>query len=234
MYQSGRDQVTVRAIRAGLTYLGAYAPNKIITNEDLERTLDTSDEWIRTRTGIRKRHVAADDEFTSDMAIRSVEDLIARNGKSAIEGVELVIVATNTPDAFFPATAALVQNHFELQAGGFDLLAACPGWIYALSAARAYVESGQFSKVLAIGSEALTKVVDWEDRATAVLFGDGAGACVVEAVPEPFIQHRTRSFTSSQMITWFLVGCFCLSLHFVFFLSLVLSLVFVLKKTSTN
>ena len=186
MYQSGRDQVTVRAIRAGLTYLGAYAPNKIITNEDLERTLDTSDEWIQTRTGIRKRHVAADDEFTSDMAIRSVEDLIARNGKSAIEGVELVIVATNTPDAFFPATAALVQNHFELQAGGFDLLAACPGWIYALSAARAYVESGQFSKVLAIGSEALTKVVDWEDRATAVLFGDGAGACVVEAVPEPF------------------------------------------------
>ena len=186
MYQSGRDQVTVRAIRAGLTYLGAYAPNKIITNEDLERTLDTSDEWIRTRTGIRKRHVAADDEFTSDMAIRSVEDLIARNGKSAIEGVELVIVATNTPDAFFPATAALVQNHFELKAGGFDLLAACPGWIYALSVARAYVESGHFSKVLAIGSEALTKVVDWEDRGTAVLFGDGAGACVVEAVPEPF------------------------------------------------
>ena len=186
MCQSGRDQVTVRAIRAGLTYLGAYAPSKIMTNEDLERTLDTSDEWIQTRTGIRKRHVAADDEFTSDMAIRSVEDLIARNGKSAIEGVELVIVATNTPDAFFPATAALVQNHFELKAGGFDLLAACPGWIYALSAARAYVESGQFTKVLAIGSEALTKIVDWEDRATAVLFGDGAGACVVEAVPEPF------------------------------------------------
>ena len=186
VYQSGRDQVTVTARRAGLTYLGAYAPKTIITNKDLEETLDTSDEWIRTRTGIRKRHVAADDEFTSDMAIRSVEDLIARNGKSAIEGVELVIVATNTPDAFFPATAALVQNHFELKAGGFDLLAACPGWIYALSVARAYVESGHFSKVLAIGSEALTKVVDWEDRGTAVLFGDGAGACVVEAVPEPF------------------------------------------------
>ena len=186
MRQTGRDEVTVRAIRAGLTSLGAYAPTKIITNEDLEKILDTSDEWIRTRTGIRKRHVAADDEFTSDMAIRSVEDLIARDGESAIEGVELVIVATNTPDALFPATAALVQNHFKLKAGAFDLLAACPGWIYALSAARAYVESGQFSKVLAIGSEALTKIVDWEDRSTAVLFGDGAGACVVEAVPEPF------------------------------------------------
>jgi 3-oxoacyl-[acyl-carrier-protein] synthase-3 len=186
MRKTGRDDVTVRSIRAGLTSLGAYAPKKIVTNKDLEKILDTSDEWIRTRTGIRKRHVAADDEFTSDLAIRSVEDLIARGGEAAIEGVELVIVATNTPDALFPSTAALVQNHFGLKAGAFDLLAACPGWIYALSVARAYVESGQYGKVLAIGAEALTKIVDWEDRSTAVLFGDGAGACVVEAVPEPF------------------------------------------------
>lgn len=169
-----------------MTALGAYAPSKVITNADLEKVLDTSDEWIRTRTGIRKRHVAADNEFTSDLAVRSVEDLVARHGEGALEGVEFVIVATNTPDALFPATAALVQDHFGLKAGAFDLLAACPGWIYALSVAKAYVESGQYRKVLTIGAEALTKVVDWEDRSTAVLFGDGAGASVVEAVPEPY------------------------------------------------
>ncbi len=178
--------MTSRAARAGVTALGAYAPSKVITNADLEKVLDTSDEWIRTRTGIRKRHVAADNEFTSDLAVRSVEDLVARHGEGALDGVEFVIVATNTPDALFPATAALVQDHFGLKAGAFDLLAACPGWIYALSVAKAYVESGQYRKVLTIGAEALTKVVDWEDRSTAVLFGDGAGASVVEAVPEPY------------------------------------------------
>jgi len=178
--------VTSRAARAGVTALGAYAPPKVITNSDLEKVLDTSDEWIRTRTGIRKRHVAADNEFTSDLAVRSVEDLVARHGEGALDGVEFVIVATNTPDALFPATAALVQDHFGLKAGAFDLLAACPGWIYALSVAKAYVESGQYRKVLTIGAEALTKVLDWEDRSTAVLFGDGAGASVVEAVPEPY------------------------------------------------
>ena len=178
--------MTSRAARAGVTALGAYAPSKVITNADLEKILDTSDEWIRTRTGIHKRHVAADNEFTSDLAVRSVEDLVARHGEGALDGVEFVIVATNTPDALFPATAALVQDHFGLKAGAFDLLAACPGWIYALSVAKAYVESGQYRKVLTIGAEALTKVVDWEDRSTAVLFGDGAGASVVEAVPEPY------------------------------------------------
>lgn len=178
--------MTSRAARAGVTALGAYAPPKVITNSDLEKVLDTSDEWIRTRTGIRKRHVAADNEFISDLAVRSVEDLVARHGEGALDGVEFVIVATNTPDALFPATAALVQDHFGLKAGAFDLLAACPGWIYALSVAKAYVESGQYRKVLTIGAEALTKVLDWEDRSTAVLFGDGAGASVVEAVPEPY------------------------------------------------
>ena len=178
--------MTSRAARAGVTALGAHAPPKVITNFDLEKVLDTSDEWIRTRTGIRKRHVAADNEFTSDLAVRSVEDLVARHGEGALDGVEFVIVATNTPDALFPATAALVQDHFGLKAGAFDLLAACPGWIYALSVAKAYVESGQYRKVLTIGAEVLTKVIDWEDRSTAVLFGDGAGASVVEAVPEPY------------------------------------------------
>jgi 3-oxoacyl-[acyl-carrier-protein] synthase-3 len=148
--------------------------------------MDTSDAWITSRTGIRTRHVAAADEFTSHLAVRSVEALVARHGERSLEGVELVIVATNTPDALFPATAALVQHHFGLRAGAFDLLAACPGWLYALSVARAYVESGAIRKVLAIGAEALTKIVDWGDRATAVLFGDGAGAAIVEAVEAPY------------------------------------------------
>jgi len=166
--------------------LGAYAPSKVLTNADFEAMMDTSDEWIITRTGIKRRHIAAEDEFTSHLAISSVADLIRRHGEGALAGVDMVIVATNTPDALFPATAALVQDHFGLKAGAFDLLAACPGWLYALSVAKAYVESGMCRKVLAIGAEALTKVMDWQDRATAVLFGDGAGAAVVEAVPAPY------------------------------------------------
>ena len=173
-------------VRSGITALGAYAPERILSNADLEKMMDTTDAWITERTGIKTRHIAAEGEFTSHMAIRSVEDLVARHGEGVLEGVELVIVATNTPDALFPATAALVQDHFKLKAGAFDLLAACQGWLYALSVARAYVESGGAKKVLAIGAEALSKIVDWNDRTTAVLFGDGAGAAVVEAVPEGF------------------------------------------------
>jgi len=172
--------------RSGISALGAYAPERILSNADLEKMMDTSDAWITSRTGIKTRHLAAPDEFTSHLAIKSVEDLIARHGDGVLEGVGMVIVATNTPDALFPATAALVQDHFGLRAGAFDLLAACPGWLYALSVARGYVESGTMKKVLAIGAEALSKIVDWDDRSTAVLFGDGAGAAVVEAVPEPF------------------------------------------------
>jgi 3-oxoacyl-[acyl-carrier-protein] synthase III len=178
-------------VRAGITALGAYAPPTILTNADLEKMMDTSDEWITSRTGIRRRHVAAENEFTSHLAIRSVEDLVSRHGDNVLNGVDMVIVATNTPDALFPATAALVQDRFNLKAGAFDLLAACPGWIYALSSAAAYVEAGICKKVLAIGAEALTKLVNWDDRSTAVLFGDGAGAAVVEAVKE---SHGFKSF----------------------------------------
>jgi 3-oxoacyl-[acyl-carrier-protein] synthase III len=172
--------------RAGITALGAYAPPTVLTNADLEKMMDTSDEWITSRTGIRRRHVTAENEFTSHLAIRSVEDLISRHGDSVLNGVDMVIVATNTPDALFPATAALVQERFKLTAGAFDLLAACPGWVYALSSAAAYVESGICKKVLAIGAEALTKLINWEDRSTAVLFGDGAGVAIVEAVKENY------------------------------------------------
>jgi 3-oxoacyl-[acyl-carrier-protein] synthase III len=172
--------------RAGLTALGAYAPSRILSNTDLEKMMDTSDEWITSRTGIKRRRVAAEDEFASHLAFAATRDLVARHGEAALAGVDLVIVATNTPDALFPSTAALVQAEFGLKAGGFDLLAACPGWLYALAAAKAFVESGTGKKVLAIGSETLTKLIDWQDRSTAVLFGDGAGAAIVEAVPAPY------------------------------------------------
>ncbi len=148
--------------------------------------MDTSDEWITSRTGIKRRHVASEDEFTSDLAFKAVENIIERHGDDALAGVDMVIVATNTPDALFPATAALVQDRFKLSAGAFDLLAACPGWIYAVGVARGLVETGQCRRVLTIGSEALTKIVDWDDRSTAVLFGDGAGAAIVEAVPDEY------------------------------------------------
>ena len=173
-------------LRSGISALGAYAPERILSNADLEEMMDTSDAWITERTGIKTRHIAAEGEFTSQLAIKSVEDLVTRHGEGVLNGVEMVIVATNTPDALFPSTAALVQDHFKLKAGAFDLLAACPGWLYALSVAQGYVEAGKMKKVLAIGAEALSKIVDWNDRSTAVLFGDGAGAAIVEAVPEPF------------------------------------------------
>lgn len=184
--EHGATRKRTDRMRAGITALGAYAPEQVLTNSDLEEMMDTSDEWIQSRTGIKRRHIAAPDEYTSDLAFAAVEDLIARHGDRALAGVDLVIVATNTPDALFPATAALVQDRFKLSAAAFDLLAACPGWLYGLSVARAYVDSGHADKILVIGSEALTKIVDWEDRSTAVLFGDGAGAAIVEAVPEPF------------------------------------------------
>ncbi|GGJ37030.1 beta-ketoacyl-ACP synthase III [Deinococcus roseus] len=173
-------------MNAGITALGTYVPTKVVTNADLEQRLDTSDEWIQSRTGIQKRHFAEEGEFCSTLAIRAVENLKARYGDHVLDGVDLVIVATATPDAMFPATASLVQAHFGLKAGAFDLLAACPGWLYAISAAQAYVASGTSKKVLAIGAETLSRVINWDDRATAVLFGDGAGAAIIEGVKEGY------------------------------------------------
>ena len=166
-----------------MTALGTYVPSKVVTNHDLAQLVDTSDEWVVTRTGIKERRFAADDEFCSDICIRAVEDLVKRHGEAALAGVDLVIVATSTPDALLPATAAIVQNHFKLKAGAFDLIAACPGWMYALSAAAAYVKSGMAKKVLTIGADVLSKIINWEDRGTLVLFGDGACATIVESVP---------------------------------------------------
>ncbi len=171
---------------AGLLALGTYVPDKVLTNEDLAGFLDTSDEWITTRTGIKERRVAGPNQFAYDLAERAVADLLRRHGEEALEGVDLVIVATNAPDAFFPNTAALIQNRFGLKAAAYDLLAGCPGWIYALAQAVGQVEAGLAGKALVIGAEVLTKITDWRDRSTAVLFGDGAGAAVVGPVPEGY------------------------------------------------
>jgi 3-oxoacyl-[acyl-carrier-protein] synthase-3 len=173
-------------VSVGILALGTYAPSRVLTNHDFEKFLDTTDEWITTRTGIKERRIADEHEFTSDLAFRAVEDLIRRHGEGVLEGVDLVIVATNTPDALFPATAALVQNRFGLKAGAYDLLAGCPGWGYALAQAHAMVYSGLSRRVLAIGAEALTKIINWQDRSTAVLFGDGAGAAVIGKVPKGY------------------------------------------------
>jgi 3-oxoacyl-[acyl-carrier-protein] synthase III len=182
------DMNSSHANFVGITALGAYAPPEIVTNADLvARGVDTSDDWIQSRTGIKERRFAAKGEFTSDLCIQAVQDLVNRYGSRALEGVDMVIVATSTPDALFPQTSALVQNHFKLEgAGAFDLLAACPGWLYALSVAAAYTKSGIRKKVLAIGAESLTKIIDWSDRSTNVLFGDGACASIVEAVPDGY------------------------------------------------
>ncbi len=177
---------------AGLLALGTFAPPKVLHNKDLESFMDTSDEWIATRTGIRERRIAELNEYTSDLAVRAVQDLIRRHGQQALEDVDQVVVATNTPDAFFPNTAALVADQLGLEgAAGYDLLAGCPGWLYGLAQAAGQVEAGIARKVLVIGAEVLTKIVDWRDRSSAVLFGDAAGAAVVGPVEEG---HGFRSF----------------------------------------
>jgi 3-oxoacyl-[acyl-carrier-protein] synthase III len=173
-------------MNVGITALGTYVPSKVMSNHDFEKIMDTSDEWISTRTGIKERRFSAEDEYCSTMAFRAVEDLLSRHGPDALQGVDMVIVATNTPDALFPATAALVQDRFGLKAGGYDLLAGCPGWGYALSQAYALVKSGIARRVLTIGSETLSKLLDMNDRSTAVLFGDGAGAAIIEEVPAAY------------------------------------------------
>ncbi len=170
----------------GLTALGTHVPSKVLTNQDLESFLDTSDEWIVARTGIKERRISAPNEYAYDLAVAAVENLQERYGQDSLESVDLVIVGTNAPDAFFPSTAALIQNRFGLKAAAYDLLAGCPGWLYGLSQAYASVSAGLAKKALVIGTEVLTKITNWRDRSTAVLFGDGAGAAIVEPVTEGF------------------------------------------------
>lgn len=159
---------------------GSYLPQKILTNKDLESLVDTTDEWIVERTGIKQRHIAAGNESTSSMAINASIDAIKSSGLSE-KDIDLVIVATTTPDQIFPSTACIVQNKLNIIAPAFDIQAACTGFIYAMSVADNYIRNGMSKNTLIIGSEKYSNILDWKDRSTCVLFGDGAGAVVLSA-----------------------------------------------------
>ena len=172
--------------RAYIAGLGMYVPDTVVTNQDLSRTLDTSDEWIRSRTGIAERRVARPEETTASMAIAAANQAL-RSAGVAPDEVDLVLVATATPDHPFPATASLVQAGIGAgRAGACDLNAACSGFVYALSLADGCIRAGLQRTVLVIGAETFSRIVDWNDRATCVLFGDGAGAVVLRATDREF------------------------------------------------
>ncbi|MEZ5892110.1 MAG: beta-ketoacyl-ACP synthase III [Parvularculaceae bacterium] len=171
------------SLKAVLVGCGSFLPEKILTNEDLSKRVDTSDEWIRERTGIRERHVASEGELTSDLAARAAEAALKDAGLSAAD-IDLIVVATTTPDLTFPSTAAIVQAKLNAGEGAaFDIQAVCTGFIYALSTAEKFLISGQHKRALVIGAETFSRLLDWNDRTTCVLFGDGAGAFVLEAQP---------------------------------------------------
>ncbi|MBJ6750650.1 ketoacyl-ACP synthase III [Geomonas sp. Red421] len=168
-------------MRPRITGTGSAVPEKVLTNFDLEKMVDTTDEWIVTRTGIRERRIAAEGEYTSTFAIAAAERALAAAGVKA-EEIDMIVVGTLTPDFPFPATACIVQQALKAtNAFCFDLSAACSGFIYALSTAQKFIVSGQVKKALVIGAEVLSRIVDWNDRNTCLLFGDGAGAVVLEA-----------------------------------------------------
>ena len=168
-------------LRSRITGTGSALPEKILTNADLERMVDTSDEWITTRTGIKERRIAAEGQFTSTFAVEASRRAIEMAGIKA-EELDLIILGTVTPDFPFPSTACIVQHEIgAVNAAVFDLSAACSGFIFGLSIADKYIRCAEAKKVLVIGAEVLSRVVDWTDRNTCILFGDGAGAAVVEA-----------------------------------------------------
>jgi 3-oxoacyl-[acyl-carrier-protein] synthase-3 len=167
-------------IAAKITGIAGYVPPKILTNADLEKMVETNDEWIRTRTGIRERHVTENGVASSDLATAAAKELLVQTGTDPGE-IDLIVLASVTPDMFFPATACLVQDRIGAKrAWGFDLSAACSGFAYALTVGAQFVASGVHRKVMVIGSDAMSKILDYKDRATCVLFGDGAGAALLE------------------------------------------------------
>ncbi len=171
------------SLRAKITAVGTYVPPKLLTNADLERLVDTSDEWILTRTGISERHRVEPGMATSDMAAAAARDCLARRGLGP-EAVEAILVATVTPDMLFPSTACLVQHKLGVpNCWGFDVLAACSGFLYALATGASLIAAGTHRRVLVIGADTMTSIIDYTDRATCVLFGDGAGAVLLEPSP---------------------------------------------------
>ncbi len=169
------------ATRSVVLGCGSYLPQRIMTNAELAARIDTSDEWIVQRTGIRQRHIAAEGEFTSHLAIEAARSALASAGVDA-QSIELIVLATSTPDNTFPATAVAVQDALGIHHGAaFDVQAVCSGFIFALATADNFLRSGAFKRALVIGSETFSRILDWNDRGTCVLFGDGAGALVLDA-----------------------------------------------------
>src|SRR5882724_848545 len=184
-FKNPRAKFNFQGRTCSITGVGSYVPATILTNADLEKKVDTSDEWITSRTGIKERRIAAKDEYTSDLATRAALKAMQRAGISPNQ-IDLIIVATITPDMPFPSTACLVQRKIGARrAAAFDLEAACSGFIYAMEIAQQFIMSRTYDTVLVIGAEKLSSIVDWKDRNTCVLFGDGAGAAVLQNRPDP-------------------------------------------------
>ena len=164
---------------------GSYLPSKILTNFDLEKMVETSDEWITERTGIKQRHIAAENELTSDLAFKAAQDAI-KTANINKDDIELIVFATTTPDRTFPSSATILQNKLEISSKcfAFDVQAVCCGFIYALNIANNFIKTGQVKTALVIGAETISRIVDWTDRNTCVLFGDGAGAVILQATEE--------------------------------------------------
>lgn len=187
------------ARRSFIRGTGSYLPEKVLTNDDLSRMVDTSDEWIVERTGIRKRHVASDDEVTSDIATAAAREALEAAGLTAAD-VDLIVLATTTPDQTFPATATAVQAKLGMQGGAaFDVQAVCSGFLFALATADSMLKQGLFNTAVVIGAETFTRILDWSDRGTCVLFGDGGGAVVIQAeewdgaADQGIITHHIRT-----------------------------------------
>ncbi|MBO0334437.1 ketoacyl-ACP synthase III [Sneathiella sp. CAU 1612] len=167
--------------RSVITATGSYLPKRILTNDELSQMVDTTDEWIVARSGIKQRHIAADGELTSDLATHAAKAALEMAGLKA-DDIDLIVLATATPDETFPATATVVQKNLGMTGGfAFDIQAVCTGFLYALATADNFVKSGQANRALVIGAETFSRILDWEDRTTCVLFADGAGAIVLEA-----------------------------------------------------
>ncbi len=165
---------------------GSYLPKKILTNKEMESMVDTTDEWIYERTGIRQRHIGSEEESTSYMGFEAAKEAL-KSANIKKDQIDLIIVATTTPDKVFPSTACIIQNLLNIKAPAFDISAACTGFIYALSIADVYIKSGLHKNVLVIGSDKYSDIIDWKDRTTCVLFGDGAGAVVLSEANQPGI-----------------------------------------------
>ncbi|MBD3671543.1 MAG: ketoacyl-ACP synthase III [Gammaproteobacteria bacterium] len=182
---------------------GGYLPEKVLTNQDLEKMVETSDEWITTRTGIKERHIAADGETTCDLSEQASRRAIEAAGID-VGDIDLIIVATTTPDRVFPSTAALLQERLGIHGcAAFDIQAVCTGFVYALGVADKFIRTGGVRNALVVGAETLSRIVDWTDRTTCVLFGDGAGAVVLQASEEPGVlsTHLHADGAYNQLLT---------------------------------